>query len=318
MSEGYIIMSSKTIRSESLSVYEKVLLGVLLSYKNCEILHPSHETLAKQAGMSRGMIIITQKKLIRKGYITIKKDPSYRSNTYKLTKKAVHDINSTVHHVNSSVHEKDRGCSPHEQGGVHDMNTNNISINNISIDKKNKEIISKIIEMYNSLNDKKKDINNSSHHKRINSIIKELKKMKIREEAEILSKFKFVFTNQKLIAEDPNEFWHHYNFDTLTYKTNFFKYLDKEPHKKKIAKKIVKKEEGKGLKFIDLEYPVCIDSLTFESPGMLGGYIKDEFNEPQRIEFIGRLKERLKICKCGQKFITENDRALCFGCKERR
>jgi DNA-binding MarR family transcriptional regulator len=127
--KGFIVLSNKVVRSERLDVYEKALFSVILSYNGCEDIYPSHTTLSKQTGMSRSQIIRTQKKLVKKGYLKVKKSPSYRSNLYSVTEKGVSDRNI-------NVSDSDRGCVSQTQGGVSHSDTNNISINNISIKEK--------------------------------------------------------------------------------------------------------------------------------------------------------------------------------------
>jgi predicted transcriptional regulator len=126
--EGFTVIANKILRDGKLSIYEKVLFAVLLSYNGGDKIYPSHATLAKQAGISQRQTIRTLKQLKDKGYILIKRDPSYRSNIYTLTKKGMPDSHTDMTHSH-------RGGDSQSQGGVTHSHTINKSIINKSIKK---------------------------------------------------------------------------------------------------------------------------------------------------------------------------------------
>lgn len=127
--KGFTPFKNDFMRSNKFDIFEKALLSVLLTYYNAEKIYPSHDTLADQTRMCRSKIIRTQKKLIKKGYIKVKKDPSCRSNLYSITEKGVSHVHSGVYHGN-------RGCVPEEHQAVYEGNTINKSIINKSIKEK--------------------------------------------------------------------------------------------------------------------------------------------------------------------------------------
>lgn len=132
--KGYTLLYDDFIRSEKLDIFEKALLSVFLSYKDCDKIYPSHETLSKQTGMSIRQIIRTQLKLKKRGYIKVKKDPSCRSNLYSVTEKA-------MTHSHSTVTDRHRGCDSQSQVGVTDRRIiiTNIKTTNIKEKKSIKE-----------------------------------------------------------------------------------------------------------------------------------------------------------------------------------
>lgn len=71
----------------------------------------------------------------------------------------------------------------------------------------------------------------------------------------------------------------------------------------------------KKLKFNELEYPMGIDSLVFNSPVEVRVHLTS-LNEPQKIALIGRLKGLKRTCDCGQAYLTDTDRKSCYRCDQ--
>lgn len=132
--ESYIILPSKMVRSESLTIHEKVLFAVLMTYNGLEQIYPTYETLSKQSGIKRTKLSATIKSLEEKKYIKVVKRANVNSNIYQiLSKGVVHEANGVVHKVNPVVHEADGGGSRGERGVVHEAASNTIYKGNIDL-----------------------------------------------------------------------------------------------------------------------------------------------------------------------------------------
>jgi hypothetical protein len=204
---------------------------VLLTYNDCPDIFVRQEVLAKNAGMSRFKANKVLNSLAEKGYIEMSQDHRYKTKIYHILKKALVTLSD------NTVTQDDTSCHSRLQVPVTHSDTNkyNINKNKLIKEKKKKDdtaLAVRCIKLFNKIATGRKDVNNFANQKLCKAVITELRTSGVKEDDDILAKFEYVYTNQKLIADDPAEFWgkKHYKFDTLTAKTNFFKYLDADPH----------------------------------------------------------------------------------------
>jgi uncharacterized phage protein (TIGR02220 family) len=138
----YIYFPIKTsfLRSENLSVYEKAMFMVLLTYKRCKTIYPSQTELAKHAGMSRFQAIKVLDSLAVKGYITKDNKTNHKTTVYRILNKAlVNVVDTDVNESDNDVNESDTTCQRQQQVPVNEIDTNKEKVNKENIINKKEE-----------------------------------------------------------------------------------------------------------------------------------------------------------------------------------
>jgi uncharacterized phage protein (TIGR02220 family) len=282
---GFIVLPNKIIRSESLDVYEKVLFAVLLSYNGADKIYVSHATLAKQTGMSQRQVGRAQEKLCKKGYISVKNDPSYRSNIYTLTKKGTPDSLSGTPDRLTSTPDRRRGYDSQSEGGTTDSLTNNKSINNksiINMSGKQKNTPDRIpfVEIIEKLNKiSGKNFRHTSKETQRAIKARWNQGFRLKDFEKVLENKRSWLTDEKMI-----EFYR----PVTLFGTKFESYWNEKPQRRPQQKK---EEEKQEITCIDCNKKAFIKKEDVKKAGSYTDYTTDEPKEVKIFKDSGFCKE---------------------------